>query len=586
MEHTKDKQWWDLAHGTMWRLSGRSDLCELMQSARHVARQCVAPLVASGGRSTCAWTADKAKVLKALDNAGLSAIATKSDSRVAMPLAVTVWELAWIDGGAAVCSLSSLAHMIVRDAGTAEQRRRYLDNRYRLHGALCLTEPLPGAGSDASSVEGRIGVSDWTPGQEPILEIEKRGRFTSHMDFAEFVAVAVESRDKAVHGSCMVILEPSDEGLFDRGIAVRKLGHQLSSTTNPEFRLRVPADRILGGYTVEGDAIVPKYSHREALAGAFRRARAVMALATASKLLSVLASMLVSCRTARGDRGRLGELLDLWAAGEAAASLGFLAARLSDDLDSAGAERAALERRAAVVCPAAKLFSTERASALLPIAAAIVGECRALEADGGFVAYKLIDAQLEAAYLGPDAAQRRQISAFMTDPAFLAEFAEWTSEMRQLASPGAVTLAAAMELWSWTLGRLRSTRDSRGVPIFREASQAVTFPMADGLSWLLAARALVLDVLTLPANGLVESFYFDLATIHSAQAAGRVAQLCTGLLFGCHSQGALPNDARDNFAVLRATIDKSLYGVMSARERAIGFVRNLDPAELGSAPSY
>jgi alkylation response protein AidB-like acyl-CoA dehydrogenase len=553
-----DTPWWDPVHQTMWRFSGRSDLTGIARTARAVAREVVAPAVAAGARSTQQWTAEKASVLRALDDAGLTSIVSNPSGGTAMPLAAALWELAWVDAGAAVCCMSgSLAHMAIRDIGTPEQRARYLGNPARRHGALCLTEPLPGAGADAASLDGRIAVAEWKPGEQPLLTVEKRGRFTSHMDFAEFVAAAVHSRDPRFHGSCLVILEPTDAGVFERGDPVRKLGHQLSSTTNPAFQLQVPASRIAGGYSIEGDAIVPNFNHREALNATFRRARAVMALVTSAKLLSALETFV----------GTPEQLLDIWAAGEAAASLGFSAARLSDDLDRAQAGRAALHRQAAAICPAAKLFSTEMASAMLPPAAA------------GPPADKLIDAQLEAAYLGPAAIQRRQISAFMIDGAFLAEFAAWTREMRQLAAdaPWTATVAAGMELWSWTLEGLRGANDSRGAPIYRDARQSITFPMADALCWLLAARALTMDVLTL-RNSTAYPFYSDLATVQAVHASGQVAQLCTGLLFGHNPQLTLPGGLRTTFAALRAKLNESFAGVMFVRQRAGEFIRQLDVA--------
>jgi hypothetical protein len=383
----------------MWRLSGRADVSDLMRSARRIAHQIVEPLVVSGDKSDHSWTDEKARMLRALDDGGLTSFVAKSADGVALPLVGALWELAWIDAGAAVCALSgALAQMVVRDFGTPEQRSRYLQQDAMRHGALCLTEPLPGAGSDATLVDGRIGIAEWRPGEQPVLEVEKRGRFTSHMDFADFVLAAVDSRDPRLRGSCLVILEPTDPGIFDRGIPVRKLGHHLSSTTNPTFKLRVPLGRILGGYRIEGDMVVPNYNHREPLGPAFRRTRAVMALVTASKMLSVLAPVIAWYRTCDEGKSELGPVVDLWAAGEAAASLGFSAVRLSDD------------RQAAVLCPAAKLFSTVRASEILRIA---VGT--------GVAGRKLIDAQLEAVYLGPEAIQRREIAAFMIDPTFLTE---------------------------------------------------------------------------------------------------------------------------------------------------------------------
>jgi hypothetical protein len=249
-----------------------------------------------------------------------------------------------------------------------------------------------------------------------------------------------------------------------------------------------------------------------------------------------------------------GQLLDVWAAGEAAASLGFAAARLCDDIDNAVGDRGALERQAAVVCPAAKLFSTETTCAMLP-------KTPGLGRD--FLRDKLIDAQLEAMYLGPEAIQRRQISAFMMEDVFDAQFAAWTGEMRELAgqAPCARTLAAAMEFWSWTLDRLR------GTPIFREAHQSAAFAMADALCELLAARALILDVLT---RG---SFHLDLGMVQSVRAGGRVAQICSGLLLGQDPKGK-------TFAALRAKVYASFSGLAPARNRALEFIRKSEDSVL------
>jgi len=86
----------------------------------------------------------------------------------------------------------------------------------------------------------------------------------------------------------------------------------------------------------------------------------------------------------------------------------------------------------------------------------------------------------------------------------------------------------------------------------------------------------------------VESFYVDLATVFSAQAAGSVAQVCNELLFGCDPQFVHGTETCNQFTVLRTKLYESLAGAMLARERAIGFIRNLDieavgPREFGSA---
>lgn len=161
MTRLSDPCWWDQVHRTMWRLSGRADVLDLMRSARRIAHQIVEPMAASGDTSEHSWTGEKARVLRALDDAGLTSIVANSADGAALPLAGVLWELAWVDGGAAVCALSgALAQMVIRDFGTSEQRARYLDRDVVRHGALCLTEPLPGAGADATLVEGRIGIAE------------------------------------------------------------------------------------------------------------------------------------------------------------------------------------------------------------------------------------------------------------------------------------------------------------------------------------------------------------------------------------------------------------------------------------------
>ena len=149
----------------------------------------------------------------------------------------------------------------------------------------------------------------------------------------------------------MVILEESDPGTYDRGTPTRKLVHQLSSTNDPVLSLRVPASRIIGGYTVKDGVIVPRYNHGEIIEAVFRRTRVTVGLMTSAKLLSAVEPMLRYQRTRfRGGesvapgtpRYELGlqqredvlhRLIDVWATGEASASLGFAAARLFDELD-------------------------------------------------------------------------------------------------------------------------------------------------------------------------------------------------------------------------------------------------------------
>ena len=184
-----------------------------------------------------------------------------------------------------------------------------------------------------------------------MLQVDKRGRFITNIAFANFVTAAVNSADPRIKGSCVVILEEGDEGTFDRGTPTKKLVHQLSSTGDPIFNLKVPASRIVGGYTVKDGVIVPNFNHSEIIEAVFRRTRVTVGLMTAAKLLSAVEPVIRyqrerfrgaegakpgSVRYEQGIQQRedaLHRLVDVWATGEAAASLGFAAARLFDELD-------------------------------------------------------------------------------------------------------------------------------------------------------------------------------------------------------------------------------------------------------------
>ncbi|MGH9563757.1 MAG: acyl-CoA dehydrogenase family protein, partial [Terracidiphilus sp.] len=383
--------------------------------------------------------------------------------------------------------------------------------------------------------------------------------------------------DPRINGSCVIILEETDPGTFDRGTATKKLVHQLSSTGDPVFNLRVPANRIVGGYTVKDGVIVPNFNHSEIIEAVFRRTRVPVGLMTASKLLSAVEPVIRyqrqrfrgaegakpgSVRYEQGLQQRedaLHRLVDIWAAGEAASSLGFAAARLFDELDPlekqktailkergvAGAragmkalkesEQRAIEllrmkeadpRRADfatdplvqfvlkdseanVLCPATKLWNTGHGANMLREAVSLMGGYGITEDCPGFLANKWMDAQLEATYEGPEAVQRRQLTVTMTGEVFLAQFAAWTAEMRSIASShpgtGACTLASAMNLWAWSLNYLQNATDPAGGKLYHGQRQGVTFALADALSWLMASRAQILDVLVLESRGAADA---------------------------------------------------------------------------------
>ncbi len=621
----------------MWRLSDLYGHQLLVQSARGVARGPVARLVAAGQRSTHEWTPEKNTLLQAYDEAGITAVYLDPEQGgfiegpKNLALALVAFEIAWVDAGAATGSLAGhLALAPIHERGTPEQRTSYLartlpaqpgEDRQVWRGAFCLTEPIPYVGVETGLLNGKVKIAEWKDGEEPVLQVDKRGRFITNMGFANFVTAAVDSDDERIKGSCMVVLEETDPGVFDRGTPTRKLVHQLSSTNDPIFSLRVPASRIVGGYTVENGRIVPTFSHGEVIEAVFRRTRVTVGLMTSAKLLSAIEPILRYQRTRfRGGesivpgspRYELGlqqredalhRLVDIWATGEASASLGFATARLFDELDplekrkdaifaerkiagaraqmraiakvsedaleylrQAGApaarrdaaKLAALEGDelvrwllrdsvANVLCPAVKLWNTGVGSGLMREAVSLMGGYGITEDCPGFLGYKWMDSQLEATYEGPEAVQRRQLSVTMTSEVFLAQFQQWIGEMRAVANrrpgTGACTIASAMQLWYWTLNRLRNATDANGAKLYHGNRQGVTFPLADALCWLLAVRCQILDVLELEARAverpdLAESatgyvgFFSDLCHVEATRAAGEVGRVCAELVYG------------------------------------------------------
>jgi len=610
----------------MWRFEDRFDLQMLVQSVRAVARGPVARLVAQGARNTHEWTPEKESLIQHFDESGVTALPLEPseggfiEGPKNLAMSLIALELAWVDAGSATSAMvGCLALSPIHERGTDEQRAYYMsrcappqpgEDRKPWRGAFCLTEPIPYVGVETGLLGGKVRVAEWAEGQEPVLHVDKRGRFITNMGFANFVTAAVDSDDPRIKGSCMVVLEETDPGVFDRGIPTRKLVHQLSSTRDPIFSLRIPASRIIGGYTVKNGVIVPNYSHGEIIEAVFRRTRVGVALLTAAKLLSAVEPVIRYQRgrfrggataapgSPRYDLGlQLKEdvnhrLVDIWATGEAAASLGFEAARIFDVFDPLEVQKdeilaargikggtaafkamrqvqkdaiafvegkrpdladdtlvrfALADAQANVLCPACKLWDTGNGANMMREAVSLMGGYGITEDCPGFLGYKWMDAQLEATYEGPESVQRRQLSVTMTDDLFLAQYRQWIREMRLIANDhpgtGACALASAMQMWLWSLQHLLKAKDADGAKLYQSARQGVTFPLADALSWLLAARSLILDVLELekkgPAHATVAegltgllAFYTDLCHVQSARAAGEVGRICAGLVHG------------------------------------------------------
>jgi alkylation response protein AidB-like acyl-CoA dehydrogenase len=512
----------------LWRFSDRYDLQMLVQSVRAVARGPVARLVAQGARNTHEWTPEKNALLQAFDESGITGVFMDPgqggfiEGPKNLALALVAFELAWVDAGSATGSLAGcLALSPIHERGTQEQRDYYMsrcapaqpgEDRQPWRGAFALTEPIPYVGVETGMLGGKVKIAEWNDGEEPILQVDKRGRFITNMGFANFVTAAVDSDDPRIKGTCMVILEETDPGTFDRGTPTRKLVHQLSSTRDPIFSLRVPASRIIGGYSVKDGQIVPRYSHGEIIEAVFRRTRVTVGIMTSAKLLSAVEPIIRYHRsrfrggaiTPGSPRYELGiqlkqdavhRLVDVWATGEASAALGFAAARTFDQLDpleilrnetfaargitggtamfkamrpvqkealnylhsNSGSEPSPLvqfalvDSVANVLCPATKLWNTGHGASMMREAVSLMGGYGVTEDCPGFLGQKWMDCQLEATYEGPEVVQRRQLSVTMTDELFLAQFRQWIREMRLIANdrPGTGACALATAMEMW-----------------------------------------------------------------------------------------------------------------------------------------
>jgi len=655
----------------MWRFSDRYDLQMVVQSARSIARGVVARMVADGARKSHEWNDCKAGLLTAFDDSGLTSLYMDPEQGgfIAGPknlaMALTAFELAWVDAGSATCSLATyLALAPIHEKGTPEQRDKYMracvppqpgEDRQVWRGAFALTEPLPYVGVDTGVLQGKISIAEWSEDGEPMIKVEKRGRFITNMCFANFATVAVDTNDENIASSCMIIVEEDDPGTFDRGSTTLKMVHQLSSTRDPVFNVTVPASRIIGGYTVQDGKIVPNFTHSEVIASVFHRTRIPVGLMTSVKLLSAVEPVIRYQRqrfrggdaaqpgSPRYDLGlqqkedALHRLVDVWAGGEAGTSLGFEAARGADDFDPTErevdryfdennvprgrkrfmalrkAEKSAvdyvvelekpeddrdldrmnelwndplvrytlLDSVGQVLIPACKLWNTGVGSVLMREAVTLMGGYGITEDCPGFLGMKWMDSQLEATYEGPESVQRRHLTATMDNQVFLAWMDLWVKELDKMSAEwpemGTGVLARAMELWRWCLDYLKDAKDPEGKKLFHAKRQGVTFPMADAVSWLVAARSLAMDVKEIREQGpnnpvLAEGiegltgFYAAMSFVQAARSAGEVSRICAELVYGYVAD--MDEDKAAEFEALRAKVDKAMAGARLAKDRA------------------
>ncbi|MBQ7590023.1 MAG: acyl-CoA/acyl-ACP dehydrogenase [Verrucomicrobia bacterium] len=650
----------------LWRFSQRYDLQMLVQSARQVARGPVARAVASGLRNTHEWTPEKAELLKAFDEAGLTAAFMEPEhggyieGPKNLVQALISFEIAWVDAGASTGGMAgNLALSPIHEKGTPEQKAKYMagavpplpgEDRKQYRGAFALTEPIPYVGVETGMLNGKVSVAEWEEGKEPILQVDKRGRFITGMGFANFVTAAVDSADPRIKGSCVVILEEGDPGTYNRGTATKKMVHQLSSTCDPIFSLKVPASRIVGGYTVKDGVIVPNINHGDVIGAVFHRTRVVVGLMTSAKLLSAVEPIIryqrsrfrggESCApgTPRYELGiqtkedAIHRLVDIWATGEAGASMGFTTARIYDELQplekfkenyfaekgiSGRAQLRALaaptkdalefielsgkpesERDAAryetlkqdnlvqylitdavanVLCPATKLWNTGWGTNMMREAVALMGGYGITEDCPGFLGQKWMDGQLEATYEGPEAVQRRQLAIVMTNEIFLAQYRQWIRQLQNIKQQntlelGAGLLASAMQFWLESLSFLQTNKDANGARLYSSNRQGVNFPLSDALCWLLAVKYFIDDILELrnhvEENPNFQGFVNFFADLATVQALRAAGESVRICTELVYGYAGKDTAGLEKFAELRLQTEQDMMGLRIAKDRA------------------
>jgi hypothetical protein len=226
-------------------------------------------------------------------------------------------------------------------------------------------------------------------------------------------------------------------------------------------------------------------------------------------------------------------LLEVWAGGEACASLSSQAERLSDPLLDA----------------ASKLWSIRYAPGLMREAVKLMGGCGVTEDCPGSLGREWIEAQREAIDDAEDA--QRQLGIAMADEQFLPKFCLCISDLQAAslgrAGHGAGALAIAMNMWLWTFERVRDAA------------------LVDGLCAILASRAQILDIIARSDNSQVNvGFLADLCHVQAANVCVEVSRVCAELMYGSDDSPAAPG-----FAGMAALLDDSLAGSLAARNRAL-----------------
>jgi hypothetical protein len=180
----------------------------------------------------------------------------------------------------------------------------------------------------------------------------------------------------------------------------------------------------------------------------------------------------------------------------------------------------------------------------------------------------------------------------MNNELFLAQFKQWIDEMKRTASQrpgsGACALGTAMQLWLWTLNHVQTATDADGAKLYHKTRQGVTFPLADALCWLLAARQFILDVIELDTKGAANpaladglagtvAFFTDLCHVQAARAAGEISRICTEVVHGYNRHPAW--DEASCHACYCADELASLEGIIPGIDGAARTVSDVSEAD-------
>jgi hypothetical protein len=205
----------DAVRQIQWRFADRFDLQMLVQSARGVARGTVARLVAAGERNTHEWTPARSgrddgglrprRHHRGLHGAGRGRIHRPGPKNLALgwrPLSWPGWTAArprpaW-PGFLALSPIhergTAGAGQPLQEAGRSAAARR---GPQALARRLRADRAHPYVGVDTGMLSGKVRVAEWKDGEEPWLQVDKRGRFITNIAFANFVTAAVNSDDRA-----------------------------------------------------------------------------------------------------------------------------------------------------------------------------------------------------------------------------------------------------------------------------------------------------------------------------------------------------------------------------------------------------